>query len=284
MKHTTEIDGKRRHIDIRPMDESLIVFRKMYVPPITRENLGTGTPDDPPCLAEFLRTDAPHIIEQFLRKQIGAIGSCAILAWEGDAVVGKMYFTTREMWDAFRQDDSWMCVEHESMPRMIQSLSDERITSLLASPTRTLYIQCFNIGHFDARYHGKGIASAMLHELKQWAKANGWRRLEIKSCPDVVPFWALGPNVLRRSALARRGFQVAEEVVCPPNEATFRRKAIFRILRGQFEDDDWDVKTYPDNIAYVKRIAETSNWEALFDRDFVMACDLQAVNQQEQIV
>jgi predicted GNAT family acetyltransferase len=144
-----------------------------------------------------------------------------------------------------------------------------------------LYVQCFNIGHFDARYHGKGIASAMLHELVQWAKENGWRRLEIASCLDVVPFWALGPHVLRRSVLERRGFRLAKESACPPKEADFRRKAIVRILTEQFKTDDWDAKTYPDNIAHVKRIAETSDWQAILDRDYVMACDIQGVDPQE---
>lgn len=274
IKHTIEIDGERRDIDIRPMDESFVVYRKMYVPPITRENLATGTDNDPACLFEFLGSEAPQIIDQFLRTQIRAIGSCGILAWESDAVIGKMYFATREMWDAFRQGDCWMCVEHESMPRMIRSLSDERIAALLASPSKTIYVECFNVGHFDARYHGKGIASAMLRELVRWAKENGWRRLEIKSCPDVVPFWALGPNVLRRSALEKRGFFLASESACPPEQADFRRKAVARILAGQFRDDDWDVVTYPDNIARVRQVAAASDWEAVVDRDYLMAYDL----------
>jgi hypothetical protein len=275
VKHTIEIDGDQRDIEIRPMDEGFIVYRKMYLPPITRENLDTGGPDDPPCLTDFLRSDAPRIIKEFLWKQTRAIGSCAILAWDGDGVAGKMYFTTREMWNAFRQDDCWMCVEHESMPKMIRALSDARIASLLASPTKTLYVQCFNVGHFDTRYHGKGIASAMLGELKRWARENGWQRIEIDSCPDVVPFWALGPQHWRRSALEKRGFRLAKQTVCAPKDAEFRRQAIARILGGEYKEGDWDVKSYPGNIASVKVIAEASDWETIVDRNYVMAYDVQ---------
>ncbi|MBN1348480.1 GNAT family N-acetyltransferase [candidate division KSB1 bacterium] len=275
MKHAIEIDGERRDIDIRPMDDEFIVFRKMYVPPITRENLTAGSPDDPSCLTDFLHSDAASIVKGFLEKQTRAMGSCAILAWDGDGVIGKMYFTTHEMWEAFRQAGCYLCVEHESMPRMIQSLSNDEIAALLASPSKTLHILCHNIGHFDTRYHGKGIASAVLDEMKRWAKENGWRTIEIDSCPDVVPFYALGSQHWRRSALEKRGFYLARDTVCPEQQAGFRRQSIERILTGQFKDDDWDIKTYPGNIADVKRLAETSDWEAVIDRDYVMAFDLQ---------
>jgi hypothetical protein len=40
MKHPITIDGQQREIDIRPMDEDFIVYRKMYAPPLTRDNIG----------------------------------------------------------------------------------------------------------------------------------------------------------------------------------------------------------------------------------------------------
>ena len=41
MKHTIEIDGEQRDIEIKAMDESFIVYRKMYMPPLTSKNIGT---------------------------------------------------------------------------------------------------------------------------------------------------------------------------------------------------------------------------------------------------
>lgn len=275
MKHSIEIDGQKRDIDIRPMDEDFIVYRKMYAPPLTPENIGKVNPGDWAEHIELFRKKGWQLlIEDFLRKHIRAIGSCAILAWDGDGVIGKMYFTTQEMWDAFVEADCFFCIEHESMPKFIESLSDERIESLLASPSHTLRLLCSNIGHFDTRYHGKGIASALLEVLRSWAMEHGWRRITIKSCPDVVPFWAVGPNQVRQGPLERRGFHIVSESRVAPEQAEFRREAITRILTGQFKEDDWDVKTYPDNIASVKRIAETSAWEDVYDREYVMALDL----------
>lgn len=115
--------------------------------------------------------------------------------------------------------------------------------------------------------------------MKHTIEIDGERRnidsRPIDSCPDVVPFYALGPQHWRRSALEKRGFRLARETVCPEQQAQFRRQSIERILSGQFKDGDWDVKTYPGNIADVKRIAGASDWEAVVDRNYVMAFDLQ---------
>jgi len=215
MTHTFRFDGELRVIDIRLMDESFIVFRKMYTPPLTPENIGKTSPGDP-----------SDIIREFFRKQIRTIGSCGVLAWDREGVIGKMYFTTKELYETFRKGGhfcvGYYCVEHEGMPRIIQSMSDEDLDRLLASPSKTLRIGCFNIGHSDERYHGKGIASAMIDLLKRWASERGWKRLETLSYPDVVPrSWA--PHILRRGALERRGFHIVKESKITAEEMAERR-------------------------------------------------------------
>lgn len=277
MKHTIEIDGQERIIDIRAMDESFIVYRKMYVPPLTRDNIGKVNPGDwAEHLERFKGEGWQDVIKAFFKKQIQALGSCAILAWDGEGVIGKMYFTTREMWGAFRAADAWMCVEHESMPKAIQRFGHEQIEQLLASPSRTLYAPCFNIGHSDVRYHGKGIAFAMLTFLKRWAAQRSWRQLEMPSCPDVIPYKLLGGHVLRRSRLEREGFRVARTVRISPDEAADRKEAVRRILAGElWPESDWYMKSCPDNIRRVRQLAlNDASWESKCETDYVMAFDL----------
>jgi len=215
MTHTFRFDGELRVIDVRLMDESFIVFRKMYTPPLTPENIGKISPGDP-----------SDIIREFFRKQIRTIGSCGVLAWDREGVIGKMYFTTKELYETFRKGGyfsvGYYCVEHEGMPGIIRSMSDEDLDRLLASPSKTLRIGCFNIGHSDERYHGKGIASAMIDLLKRWGSERGWKRLETLSYPDVVPrSWA--PHILRRGALERRGFHIVKESKITAEEMAERR-------------------------------------------------------------
>jgi len=287
MRHTILIDGDERDIDIQAMDESFIVYRKMHVPPLTPANIGSVRPGDPAGLAEFLKSDRPRIIEEFFRKQIRALGSCAILAWDRGGVIGKMYFTTKELFAAVGpaaralglDHDGFpgcMCIQNPDMPKVVQTFGDDQLQSLLASPSRALRVLCLNVGHFDTRYHGQGIASAMLEFLKGWARERGWRRLEAPSCADVVPFRALGPHILRRSYLERHGFHAVEERAAPPEDAERRRRGVERILSGDLHEGDWDVRSYGRNIERVRRLASDPAWREVYDKTIIMACDLEA--------
>ncbi len=271
MKHTIEIDGEKRDIDIRAMDESFIVYRKMYVPPLTRDNIGKVNPGDwAEHLEQFQRNGWQKIIREFLRAHIRTIGSCAILAWDGDGVVGKMYFTTKEMWDAFRASGCFFCVEHESMPKFIHSLSDERLEELLASPSRTLQMLCFNVGHKGARYHGQGITKAMVDYLRQWARDRGWQRLIMESCPDITPYHVLGGHILRRGTLERRGFHVAQETPASSEDAANRLRVINELAEGKSDNPEWAGWF----VAQFPRLSADPAWRDEYDKNYLMKCEL----------
>jgi hypothetical protein len=285
VKHRIQIDRVERDLDIRAMDASFVVYRKMYAPPLTPANIGKVNPGDPPGLARYLNSDGPKVIEAFLLKQIRAIDSCAILVWDRGGVIGKMYFTTKELFAEVRpaakrlgldhdEFPGCMCIENPDMRRVVESFREDQLASLLASPSRTLRILCLNVGHFDTRYHGQGIASAMLEFLKVWASDRGWRALEAISCADVVPFRAVGPHILRRSYLEKRGFRVVEEKPARSDDLQRRVGAIKRILSGSLDQDDWDVKSYARNVALVRRLASDPSWREVYDRTYTMACDL----------
>lgn len=271
MKHRIAIEGQERDIVIRPMDEGFIVYRKMYVPPITPANIAKVNPGDwAEHLEKFKQKGWQKVIKDFFRKQIQVLGSCAILAWDGGGVIGKMYFTTRELYNAFCQAGGSYCVEHESMPKVIQSFCKDELEKPLASKSRTLFVVCFNVGHFDKRYQGKGIASAMLELLKNWARERGWQKLEIPSCPDIVPFCALGSWMLRRGALERRGFYITNETQVSSEVAAARRKAIEEIATRPSDHspwEDWYVEKF-------KTLASDSSWMDQYDKNYLMAYDL----------
>lgn len=235
MRHTILVDGRTREIDIRVMDEAFIVYRKLYRPPLTPANIGSINPGDwAEHLERFQREGWQQRIEAFFRQQIRRIGSCGVLAWDGDGVIGKMYFTTKEVFHRFQGDGypsvGQYCVEHDSMPRIIQLIEEDELQRLLASPSKTLRIVCFNVGHTETRYQGQGIASQMLALLKAWARSRGWRRLEALAYPDVVPYGAWAPHILRRGALERRGFTVVEERMLPAGVRAQQRAALARYL------------------------------------------------------
>jgi len=275
MKHEMRIDGENRHLTIRAMDENFIVYRKMYTAPLTPGNIGRRNPGDPADLCGFLKSDAPKIIEDFFRKQIQIVGSCMILACDGEGVIGKMHFTTREMHEAIGGPERWesafcYCVEHKGFAPKLQTFSDEELERLLRSESHTLRVVCFNIGHTDPRWHGLGIATALLEYLKLWAHERGWRRIEARSCPDITPDTVVGNWMLRRGPLERRGFRVVAETTVPPADALRRLEAIERFLTGNQDHPAW-AEWYARNA---HRLATDPVWKSEYDKDFLMACDL----------
>jgi len=264
MIHTTEIDGERRDIDIRPMDEGFIVYCKMFQAPLLPADVPEPKPGEP-----------GYVVQEFFRKQIRYLGSCMILAWDGDGVIGKMHFTTRELHEAIGGPECWdepycYCVDHEGFAPRLETLSDADLAPLLASPSRTLRVLCFNIGHIDPRWHGHGIAKAMLNYLKQWAPERGWRRIEAWSCADITPTNVVGEWMLRRGALERQGFRVVEEEQVPAVGASNRLKRIDAFLSGD-KDSPKGEEWY---AAHVHKFAADPAWRSEYAKDYLMAFDL----------
>ena len=273
MKHAIEIDGETRTLDIRAMDEGFIVYRKMYTPPLTGDNIGKVNPGDPDFLQDHLNDGRFRIIESFFRKQIETVSSCMILAWEGDGVIGKMHFTTREMHEAMGGSVACAgcyCVEHNGFADKIQSFREEELERFLRSETRALRMLCFNIGHFDERYQGQGIAKAMVEYLKQWASERGWRRIEMHCCPDITPHTIIGDWMPRRGSLERRGFRVLETTQVSRDEAQRRLSEIEAYRAGRKDYPKW-AHWYACNV---HALAADPVWKSEYDKDYLMACEL----------
>ena len=273
MRHIATIDGEPKTIDIRAMDESFIVYRKMFDAPLLPESL-----------SEPEAGSAAYVIREFFRRQIRRVGSCMILAWGGDGVIGKMHFTTREMHEAVGGPERYYdapycyCPDHPGFAPKLQRYTDEQLDRLLASESRTLRVLCFNVGGRDERWHGKGIATAMVEYLKVWARERGWRRLEAKACSDITPTSIVGDWILRRGPLERLGFTVAEEIQIPPDEAERRLREIDAYLTGTTDHAGWSGWYDPDSDSWyarnVRRLADDRARRAEYDKDYLMACEL----------
>ncbi len=271
--HRAIIDGKERAIDIRAMDERFIVYRKMFDAPLLSADLPAPETDN-----------ADYVVQEFFRRQIRTIGSCMILAWDGDGVIGKMHFTTREMHEAIGGPEDYYvaqhcyCPDHPGFAPKLQTFNDDELDQLLASNSRTLRVLCFNVGGRDQRWHGKGIATAMLEYLKTWARGRGWRGIEAKSCPDITPTSVVGDWILRRGPLEEAGFTVLEETTVPPDEAAERLGEIEAYLSGQVSHAEWNGWFDPEpNTWYARnvgRLASDPVRRSEYDKDYLMRYEL----------
>jgi len=265
MRHAVTVDGDDKTLDVRAMDADCIIHWKLEQAPTKPADMEQPQPGE-----------SAHAVRQFFVKQVEKNGSCMILAWEGDVVVGQMHFTTREIHKTLGGPENYeagscYCVDHEGFGPKLSEFNDEGIEHLLESESRVLRILCFNVGHTDPRWHGKGIAKAMVEYLKQWAREREWRRIEARSCPDIIPTSIVGDWMLRRGTYERLGFHVKQEHKVTPEESENRLWEIERLSAPNPDYPPW-VKYY---VTQLPRLLIDPDWKTEYDKNYLMACDLQ---------
>jgi len=117
-----------------------------------------------------------------VRARIAALGSSAVLVFDGRQHVGQLQF--RRYDPELRSPDGLMDPlywgdfhELESPPL----------------PERTINLFCYHVGQLgsgeerDPRYHGRGIGVGLLEELIRWADAAGVEAIVAKAVPPFRP-------------------------------------------------------------------------------------------------
>ena len=74
MKYAIEIDGELQEIDIRVMDERLIVWRKMLHAPLTADDMATADP-------EYLALAALTVVSPCLRSSFASRFGLLAVVW-----------------------------------------------------------------------------------------------------------------------------------------------------------------------------------------------------------
>jgi GNAT superfamily N-acetyltransferase len=153
---------------LKPMDGSFLLWRCLHDGPVTRKNLDLP-PDD--SRLPFQDTAIP-----LLTKLTELYGSAAILAWEGEKVVGLLRFVPRVV--------SQMEGGGGFLVTCMQLLSD---------------------------WQRKGVGRAMVEWLKSWAREEGWNAIEATAYQDLPLVYEITGNA-GRSWWEGLGFQVRESL------------------------------------------------------------------------
>lgn len=109
----------------------------------------------------------------------------------------------------------------------------------------------------------------MIELLKKWGKEHGWSKLESLAYPDVVPYCAWAPHILRRGALERRGFRVVEEWQVNENEVKQQRAYLDRYLKGEL-----DQIHYSWGFDKAQHLLKDSSLMKNYHKEYLMAFDL----------
>ncbi len=134
-----------------------------------------------------------------VRARVADLGSCALLAFDGDHHVGQLQFRRYEA-GARSPNGIWTPLFWMDFDGHAPGL-----------PADTLCLFCFHVGQLedtsarDERYHGRGIAAALLDHFLEWARTRRVGAVIAKATPPHRPVMDLLGG-LPAPAYETRGF------------------------------------------------------------------------------
>ncbi|HSA03045.1 MAG TPA: GNAT family N-acetyltransferase, partial [Candidatus Paceibacterota bacterium] len=166
---------------VEPMTEQCILWRCLHNGPLSRETMDRWPTDSPLPLERYRRRNMPLLL-----KLTRVYGACAIVAREGDRIVGQLRFYPKVIWDL--EGAGGLCLQQDAPSGPVDELVDREFPPLVEIRDKTLVVHCLMTGSPQQRenpYQRKGLGSRMVRMLIEWAKGSGWCRIEAYAFEDL---------------------------------------------------------------------------------------------------
>jgi ribosomal protein S18 acetylase RimI-like enzyme len=208
-----------KNIVVEPMTESFILWRCLHGGPLSKNTINVF-PKNKGAEWEVHRvTNIP-----LLKKIIKTYGTCAILARDGDQIVGFLRFYPEILFSM--KEAGTLCLQQAFPAGPSNRLVDQRFPPLEDIQDKTLKVHCLMTrSPFQEKnpYQRKGIGTRMARELMRWAKEKGWKRIETTANEDLELLYAHTGQAGRRF-WEKLGFQVVKTETEPKFHGEFQTK------------------------------------------------------------
>jgi GNAT superfamily N-acetyltransferase len=221
---------------VEPMREDFILWRCLNGGPLNRQNI------DAPSLkpeVDWPKARARNI--PLLEKLTRTYGACAILARDGDDVVGSLRFYPKALF-SFGASGTSFCMQQRWPAGPPDDIAACEFPSLEALGDKTIFVHCLMIalplGEPD-RYRRKGLATRLAYGLVCWAKEKGWSSIEANAYEELPMLYAISGAAGRRF-WERLGFRMIHQDTEP---------AIGGELLEKLRQDATAAGLHPENVA-----------------------------------
>jgi GNAT superfamily N-acetyltransferase len=234
---------------VEPMTEEFIVWRCVHYGPLARDTIDRWPSASTLPLERYRDRNTP-----LLMKLTRTYGSCAIIARDGDQIVGHLRFYPKSVCDM--EGAGGLCLQQDSPAGPVEDFADSDFPDPAQIEDKTLVVHCLMMGSSlqkENPYQRKGIGTRMVRALIEWAKANGWERIEADSFEDL-------PIIYEGTGSAGH---------------TFWEKLGFRLVDRHLHPDLQDPSKFPEFIATLEEQAKSIGIPPETARDrLVMRLDL----------
>jgi len=211
--------GNKKMVEIKPMDKGCVLWRCLHGGPLSMETMEQWPADQHDNWKRLRARNVPLI-----KKLISTYGNCAMVAQDGDEIIGMLRFYPKAMtptnekglicfcmqqfhpagaaddfveqdWPSFEEIEDKTLVVHCVMAS--RPFADEKATRLCGG-------NCLGRQEAGAR---KGIGSKLAKAMVEWAKENGWKKIEVTTHPDLDIFYGITGNA-GKTFWEKAGFRV----------------------------------------------------------------------------
>ncbi len=165
---------------VEPMTEEFIVWRCLHGGPLSRETIDQWSSASTLPFERYRDRNIPLLV-----KLTRTYGACAILARDGDEIVGQLRFYPKAVYDL--KGAGYLCLQQDHPAGPAADFADSDFPALAQIQDKTLVVNCMMTGSSQQKanpYQRKGIGTRMVGALIEWARANGWERIEADSFED----------------------------------------------------------------------------------------------------
>jgi hypothetical protein len=198
---------------IEMMSTDALLWRCLHGGPLTRDSIDQWEPD---CRMPWARLRARNV--PLLTKLTQAYGACAIIARDGDRIVGQLRFYPKTFCST--HCPGGVCLQQDPPAGPTAALASADFPPLEALADKTLSVHCIMTGspqQKDNPYQRKGLASHMVRTLIEWARAQGWHAIEAIAYEDLPILYAITGQA-GRTFWDKLGFQIAATRIEPEFE------------------------------------------------------------------
>lgn len=193
------------------MSGELILWRCLHGGPLTSESIDGPRHDPHLPWAQFRARNVP-----FLSKLTEVYGACAVIARDGERVVGHLRFYPKAIY-RMAAPGLGLCLQQTFPCGPADDLAQRDFPPLTQIADKTLLVHCMMTGSSqwkDNLYRRKGIGSRLVRTLIAWARPRGWSAIEASAYADLPSVYAITGQA-GKTFWQKLGFHVVEAAIEP---------------------------------------------------------------------
>ena len=166
---------------VEPMTEEFILWRCLHGGPLSSNTIDQLSSAGKMPWEHYRERNKPLLV-----KITRTYGACAIIARDGDEIVGLLRFYPKAICEL--ESAGGLCLQQDHTAGPADGFPDSDFPAPAQIAEKTLVVHCMMTGSSHQKvnpYQRKGIGTRMVRALIEWAKANGWERIEADSFEDL---------------------------------------------------------------------------------------------------